>query len=66
MVKGPTFKNYKLADSLIHTETPHVKTPQYISYAKAQREAIRPQRIMANHIFVEVIIESKWEPNRWL
>ena len=51
MVKGPAVKNSKLADSLIHTETPSVKTPQYISYAKAQREAIRPQRIMANHIF---------------
>ena len=49
MVKGPAVKNTKLADSLIHTETPSVKTPQYIT--KAQREAIRPQRIMANHIF---------------
>ena len=51
MVKGPAVKNFKLADSLIHTETPGVKTPQYISYAKAQREAIRPQRIMADRIF---------------
>ena len=51
MVKGPAVKNSKLADTLIHTETPGVQTPQYISFAKAQREAIRPQRIMANHIF---------------
>ena len=51
MVKGPAVKNSKLADSLIHTETPSVKTPQYVSYAKAQRESIRPQRVMANHIF---------------
>ena len=51
MVKGPTFRNVKLADTLIHTETPSVKTPQYISHAKAQREAIKPQRIMADRIF---------------
>ena len=51
MVKGPAVKNTKLADSLIHTETPGVQTPQYISYAKAQRQAITPQRVMANHIF---------------
>ena len=66
MVKGPAVKNSKLADSLIHTETQGVQTPQYISYAKAQREAINPQRVMANHIFKELIIESKWEPNPWL
>ena len=54
MVKGPAVKNSKLADSLIHTETPSVKTQQYISYAKAQREAIKPQRIMADRIFRKV------------
>ena len=54
MVKGPAVKNSKLADSLIHTETPGVQTPQYISYARAQREAIKPQRIMADRIFRRV------------
>ena len=51
MVKGPAGKNSKLADSIIHDVTPSVKTPQYISYAKAQREAIKPQRIMSDRIF---------------
>ena len=53
-MKGPVHKNSKLADSVIHTETASVKTPQYISYAKAQREAIKPQRIMGDRIFRRV------------